>query len=150
MRRLQTRRDFSSSKGTRKLQTPSGKNVIINLFRDVLGPSEVDITAIEKYIAPSYVQHVDGVTLDYDAFIAHMQKQKQVIASMSIEFLAMAEEGDTVFTSHVVTARKKGGSVIRAKVIAHFTIKDNRVTGCDELTRLLSGSNEDRDIGSRH
>ncbi|WP_028318669.1 nuclear transport factor 2 family protein [Desulfobulbus elongatus] len=132
------------------MKKKTAKDVVINLFRDVLESPVVDVSVIDKYIAPSYVQNVDGVVLDYDGFIEHMEKQKQVVASLSVEFLAIAEDGDTVFTNHIVTANKKDGSTIQVKVIAQFTVQNNRLTNCDELTRLLSGNHEDRDIGSRH
>ena len=132
------------------MQSSTGKNLIRNLFNEVLGAPTVDISVIEKYVDPSYEQKVDGVTLNYDDFIQHMRKQKTVIASVSVEFLAIVEEGDTVFTNHIVTATKKDGSALKSKVIAQFTIRNNRLVGCDELTHLLAGSKEDRDMGSRH
>lgn len=85
----------------------SGKAIIRNLFRDVLESSEVEISVIEKYIDPAYIQKVDGVTLDYHGFIEHMKKQKQVIDAMSVTFISMVEESDTVFTNHIVVAKKK-------------------------------------------
>lgn len=132
------------------MQYNAGKNLIRNLFNEVLGAPTVDISIIEKYVDPSYVQKVDGVTLNYEDFIQHMRKQKTIIASVSVEFLAIVEEGDTVFTNHIVTATKKDGSALKTKVIAQFTIQNNRLVGCDELTHLLAGSKEDRDMGSRH
>lgn len=128
----------------------SGKEVIRRLFKDVLEAPVVEMSVIENYIDPRYIQSVDGVVLDYHGFIEHMKKQKQVIASMGVDFLSMVEENDTVFTNHIVTAKKKDGSEIQAKVIAQFTIQAGRLIACDELTRLLSGKEEDRDIGSRH
>ncbi|MDR0576839.1 MAG: nuclear transport factor 2 family protein [Candidatus Accumulibacter sp.] len=132
------------------MQNKTPRQVIIDLFNDILGAPSVDISAVQKYVDPAYVQHVDGVTLDYPGFIEHLRKQKQVIDSMTVEFLAMVEDGETVFTNHIVTAAKKDGSRIRAKVMAQFTVRDGRVIGCDELTQLLSGNPEDRDLGSRH
>ena len=38
---------------------------------------------------------------------------------------------------------------IRAKVIAVFEFKDQKLISCDELTHLIEGSNDDRDMGSR-
>lgn len=52
------------------------KTKIVDLFRNLLKSSEVDLTAVEKHIAPSFIQMVDGVVLDYDAFVEHMRKQK--------------------------------------------------------------------------
>lgn len=128
----------------------SGKAIIRNLFRDVLESSEVELSVIEKYIDPAYIQKVDGVILDYHGFIEHMKKQKQVIESMSVTFISMVEESDTVFTNHIVVAKKKDKEELRVHVIAQFTLQDGRLIACDELTRLIRGNEEDHDIGSRH
>lgn len=128
----------------------SGKTLIQNLFRDVLMASEVDKSIIEKYIDPSYVQTVDGVTLDYDSFVTHIIEQKKVINTIEVEFSTLVQEGNVVFSNHIATVHKKDGSNLKAHVIAQFTIKNNRLVECDELTRLIEGNDEDMDIGSRH
>ncbi|NCD11076.1 MAG: hypothetical protein EOL93_00870 [Epsilonproteobacteria bacterium] len=128
----------------------SRKGIIRNLFRDVLESSEVEISVIEKYIDPAYIQKVDGVILDYHGFLEHMKKQKQVIDAMSVTFLSMVEESDTVFTNHIVAAKKKDGEELHVHVIAQFTLQDERLIACDELTRLISGNEEDQNIGSCH
>lgn len=61
----------------------------------------------------------------------------------------MAEEGYLVFTNHIVTAIKNDGSKLTVKVLAQFTIKNDRLAACDELTHLTAGKNEDRDFESR-
>jgi len=126
-----------------------GKSLIENLFRNVLTASKVDNSVFERYIDPSYVQTVDGVTLDYAAFISHINYQKKVITTMKVEFVTIVQEDNVVFTNHIVTIQKKDGSSLKAHVIAQFTVKNNRLVACDELTRLIEGNQEDRDIGSR-
>ena len=44
---------------------------------------------------------------------------------------------------------KYSGGKVKAKVIALFVIKDNKIVLCDELTHVIAGSSEDRDLGSR-
>jgi hypothetical protein len=39
--------------------------------------------------------------------------------------------------------------VIRVKVIAFFTVRNGRIVRVDELTLLLRGADEDRDLGLR-
>ena len=125
------------------------KTKIVDLFRNLLKSSEVDLTAVEKHIAPYFIQMVDGVVLDYDAFVEHMRKQKELVASASVEFLAIVEEGNTLFSNHVVTVHKRDNSVIQVKVIAQFVFEGDRLVRCDELTRLLSENPEDHIFGSR-
>jgi hypothetical protein len=50
---------------------------------------------------------------------------------------------------HLVDAEKTNGDTIRAKVIAFYTVRDGKIVHVDELTHLLHGADEDRDMGSR-
>ena len=126
------------------------KALIKNLFTDVLMAPELDVSLIVQYVDPSYIQKVDGVELDYDSFVNHIEAQKKVISKLDVNFLTLVQEGNVVFSNHIVTAHKKDGSIIKVKVIAQFTIHNNRLVLCDELTRLIEGGGEDHDIGSRH
>lgn len=119
-------------------------------IRDIVGGSQVDEAEIRRLFAVGYVQKVDGKTLDLDGFIAHMRAQKQHIAEAETEFLALAEDGGTVFSNHIVRAKKADGSRIAVQVLAQFEFDENgQIALCDELTRLLEGGSEDADIGSR-
>lgn len=86
------------------------KDTIRHIFRDIVGGSQVDEAQIRRLFAVGYVQKVDGKTLDLDGFIAHMRAQKQHIAEAETEFLALAEDGGTVFSNHIVRAKKADGS----------------------------------------
>ncbi|MDO4640658.1 MAG: nuclear transport factor 2 family protein [Neisseria sp.] len=127
------------------------KEVLRHIFENIVGGDRVDEAEIMRLFAEDYCQKVDGKTLDLAAFIAHMKLQKQHIHSSQTEFLALVEEGDTVFSNHIVRAVKNDGSRIAVQVIAQFVFdKDGKICLCDELTRLLQGDEADRDIGSQH
>jgi len=104
---------------------------------------------IAAYFHRDYRQYVDGKELDYAGFVAHMKAQQNVVAKMNIYFKNIIQEDNIVFTNHVVDIWKKDGGKIKIHVIAQFTMKDGKVIGCDELTHLISGNEEDKDIGSR-
>ena len=124
------------------------KDTIRHIFRDIVGGSQVDEAEIRRLFAVGYVQKVDGKTLDLDGFIAHMRAQKQ--HSAEAEFLALVEDGGTVFSNHIGRAKKADGSRIAVQVLAQFEFDENgQIALCDELTRLLEGGSEDADIGSR-
>ena len=72
------------------------KEIIRQVFIDIVGSREVDEVAIRQLFAAAYQQKVDGKTLDLAAFIAHMHAQKQHIVEAETEFLALAEEGNVV------------------------------------------------------
>ena len=52
-------------------------------------------------------------------------------------------------THHHVKVDKKSGQRSEIAVMARFTLASGRILRCDELTHLLVGEREDRDLGSR-
>lgn len=132
------------------MKNSSGKELIKNLFKNVLQNQSVDIEIIKKYISEKYIQYVDGKELRFEQFVEHIKKQKEVIESIKVDFISMVEENNIVFTNHIVSINKKDNSFVKVKVIAEFIIENEKLVKCDELTLLLNGSSEDKDLGSRH
>ncbi|MCG3679893.1 hypothetical protein [Aliarcobacter butzleri] len=132
------------------MKNSSGKELIKDLFKNVLQNQSVDIEIIKKYISEKYIQYVDGKELRFEQFVEHIKKQKEVIESIKVDFISMVEENNIVFTNHIVSINKKDNSFVKVKVIAEFIIENEKLVKCDELTFLLNGSSEDKDLGSRH
>src|ERR1700733_1406009 len=128
----------------------SGKDIVVGALREIVEAGVVDRAMIDRYFSPEYVQHVDGKTLGYAEMLPHLLKQKEALVSVKVTILGVAEEGDFVFTNHEVVAVKKTGERVRFKVLAQFTVRDQKIIGCDELTRMIEGHAQDRDLGSRH
>lgn len=102
-----------------------------------------------KYISKDYVQHVDGKTFNFAQYVQHMEHIKNILKSMSVFFQDIIAEGNKVVTVHIVKGTKEDGTEMAAKVIALFTVKDGKIVSCDELTHMIKGQEEDRDMGSR-
>lgn len=118
------------------------------VFKDVIEDLNADESIISKYFSPSYIQHVDGHTLDYKDFIQHMLAQKAILSSAKVTIDKCLTEGNTICTVHLVNAVKKNGEQVDVKVIAYFEMEDGKITLCDELTHVLKGKPEDQNIGS--
>ena len=127
----------------------ANKALLREAFQEVMVNPDADETIIAKYMSKDYRQNVDGLSFDYEGFVQHMVTQKQVIKEASVEFEHMVAEGDKVCTVHHIHAVKDDGNEIKGKVVALFQFKDNKIILCDELTHLVEGSEEDRDLGSR-
>ncbi|BAU74690.1 nuclear transport factor 2 family protein [Metapseudomonas furukawaii] len=132
------------------LSPADSKQRIFDLFHDLVQAETLDPEKVADYLDPDYQQRVDGVLLDYQGFIAHMHRQKEAIARVEVEFLCLVAEGNVVFSNHQVHALTRDGRRVVVKVIAQFELKQGRLLRCDELTRLVSGTQEDEDLGSRH
>lgn len=126
------------------------KQLIRLAFQNVIEATSVDAHEIEKYFSKRYVQNVDGRTLLFEEFVAHVIKQKETVALAKVRFLNLICETNVVFSNHEVDVLKKDGSKAKFKVIAEFCIADGKIVSCDELTRMIEGEKSDRDLGSRH
>lgn len=127
----------------------ASRQFIKEVFANTIENMDATQETYAKYFSKDYVQYVDGKTLNYNGFIAHMAAQKAALQSAEVTFKHMVAEGDKVATVHIVKAVKKDGRAVQAQVNALFQLKDNRVILCDELTRLIEGDPSDKDLGSR-
>lgn len=124
------------------------KHIIEQVFRDVLENPVFDLFFIEKYFSKDYIQCVDHHQLNYEEFILHIKKLKEKVAEQKIEILTYAENGNIIFTHHLANSVLKDGSTVLHKVLAEFTIEDNKIIRCDELTLLLEGDFSAKNLGS--
>ncbi|UTH72385.1 nuclear transport factor 2 family protein [Chromobacterium sp. IIBBL 290-4] len=124
--------------------------LVRGMFADLIEAGRNDEASIRRYMSDDYRQCVDGRELDLASFQAHLLKQREVVEKMQVEFLAVAQDGDSVLTHHLVRVFKKNGDTPLFQVLAHFSIRDGRIAACDELTRQLEGHAADSDLGSRH
>lgn len=102
-----------------------------------------------ELLTPDYIQRVDGKELDYAGFLAHTAALQASLKSASVTFEHMVTDGLSAATVHIADAVKANGERIRLKVIAYYEFRDKRIALVDELTHLLDGTEQDRDLGSK-
>ena len=125
------------------------KTLLKQMFREMFESDSFDERVIDRYFSPKYVQHADGVTLDFNAFVDHVRELKRTVAKLEVTFEQMVAEGDKVMEIHRVTGEKRDGSKFTARLMSFWLIEDGKIVLCDELSRLEQGAAEDRDLGSR-
>lgn len=123
------------------------KAFIKKAFKDVIENIDADESVIEKYFSKDYKQWVDGHELDYQGFVSHMKAQKQRIARVNIEFERLVVEGEDVATIHHIDALTKDNHPVKGIVIAHLSVRDNKICFCKELTKITHGREEDKELG---
>ncbi|MFK3841790.1 nuclear transport factor 2 family protein [Serratia sp. NPDC087055] len=128
------------------LKTPAA--IVLDALQQVVAAPQHQPALIAEFFHADYHQQVDGKTLDYSQFVQHMALLKQLTRSMTLVFVAVAGQGDAVLTHHLVRVEKRDGGSSLVKVLAHFTVRDGKISACDELTQLLEGEHGDRDLGS--
>ena len=124
------------------------KHIIQQVFSTILENPVFDLSLIEKYFSKDYIQFVDHHQLNYEEFILHIKKLKEKVAEQKIDILNYAENGNIIFTHHIAKSILKDGSIVVHKVLAEFTIEENKIIQCDELTLLLEGDFSSRNLGS--
>lgn len=117
-------------------------------LRSVVCHPEHSEAKIRAFFSPNYQQIVDGQSLDFAGFVEHMAKLKHLTHTIDITLVAIARQNHAVLTHHLVAVNKKDGAQSHLEVFAHFTLQDGLITRCEELTRLVQGTEQDRLLGS--
>jgi ketosteroid isomerase-like protein len=130
------------------LSKEQGRTLIESALASLLDP-QLDAEDLSRYFAPDYVQDVDGKRLDFSGFIDHARMLKKSLRKARATIEQIIVDGATIADVHVVDGEKTNGDTFRAKVIAFYTVRDGKIVRVDELTHLLQGADEDRDLGSR-
>lgn len=143
---------MNSKKNTQKRQAYclGKKELLVRIFKAIFEKDGFDEAEIHKYFHPDYTQYVDGKVLKFDDFVAHIKSLKSTVNQVKICFEHLIEDGNKVCSVHYPEAKKDNGMIIKAKVIAMFEFKGDQLILCDELTHLIEGDKEDKDLGSRH
>src|SRR5215469_3623475 len=133
------------------MQNPaeSNKAFIRRMFQDVFANDSFDQEVLERYFSPKFIQHADGKTLDFAGLLDHVRELKRAVAHLHFSFEYMLAEGNKVMDVHRVTADKRAGGTISARLFSLWVIEDGRIVLCDELSRLEEGAAEDHDLASR-
>ncbi|REC47435.1 nuclear transport factor 2-like protein [Chryseobacterium pennipullorum] len=121
---------------------------IRQVFTHVLENPVFDESLIEQYFSRDYVQTVDHQQLHYEEFVLHIKKLKEKVAEQHIDIVSYAENGDSIFTRHIAKSFLKDGSYALHQVMAEFTIRDQKIVRCNELTLLLEGNHAEKNLGS--
>lgn len=121
---------------------------LTKVFAALMDP-EVSAEEVGRYFAPEYVQIADSQRLDHAEFVAHARELKRVLAGGAVTLEAVVAEGSTVASRHLVEARKTSGERVRMKVFAFFEIEGGLIRRAEEVTHMVEGAAEDRDLGSR-
>lgn len=101
-----------------------------------------------KYVAKDFINPIDGNVFNYDQWVTHQKNIKKIVKSMQPTFDLLVAEGNHVAAIYRINIIKNDGSKLEVKDMAFFTIKNQKISYCEELTRLIKGDQKDKDIGS--
>ncbi|GFM69752.1 nuclear transport factor 2 family protein [Pseudomonas capsici] len=87
-----------------------------------------------RHFSTEFTMWKDGVTTNLDDLIAHFANLQASAPNRSIHFVDMVASETLVFEQHTVTVRR-AESIEQVDVFAKWTVRNGRITACEELTR---------------
>ena len=119
------------------------------LFAHIYQPDIDPKTLIEQHVSKDYQQVADYHRLDYEDFVSHILKQRELVEEVGFDFLHLVEEGNCVASLHQVSAVKKAtGKKIKGELHAFFHFDQaGKIISCNERTQILEGDKADQNLG---
>lgn len=111
--------------------------------------ANIPVSDLSNFFTENYTQWVDGKTMSYKEFLLHAAELKKVVLNFSIEIQECIWNAPIAADIHTIHVMKKDGKKLHFKVIAFFTFDNNKISHVNEMTYLLQGDTEDKNLGSR-
>lgn len=74
---------------------------------------------------------------------------KKSLKYLKVNIKSIAQDNDVIFINHLIHGETKDKKMFSVEVIAEFRIKDEKIYYCNELTHMIEGDDENKDLGSR-
>lgn len=123
--------------------------LVLHALKEIITNPIYNEDVIKTFFSLNYHQIVNGKNLNFDDFINHIKFLKQQTTYIKLTVIASAASGNTVFTHHKVVANKVDGTIASFEVLAHFSVMNQKIASCKELTRVIDGVDSDQDFGSK-
>ena len=120
--------------------------LIKNFWRELYSTDKNTVSVVKKYLHENYQQCINGVTMDSNKYIQHVEQQKNNINVTTIDYKHIVEYGDELFAIYYPKATDRNNNPVDAEVIAYFKIKDNKIFNIHGNVRLISGKPTDVDM----
>ncbi|MEM6890754.1 MAG: hypothetical protein AAF636_21865 [Pseudomonadota bacterium] len=127
----------------------TARESLAEAFADLFGPNNDALVTAKKYMTPDYTQCVDGVVLDFEGFVKHLKTLQSTFRMVDFTFEKVVASGTTILDIHIVDAVKKGRVDNPDEGHSVPSYAWEQIERIDELTHLIEGDAEDRNLGSR-
>ncbi|WP_405003536.1 nuclear transport factor 2 family protein [Kitasatospora purpeofusca] len=105
--------------------------------------------AVARHFTPDYRQRTNGVWSDRAGFVEHIAKLRSLVREGRVEVHDELRDGTRYADRHTVTVTKHDGRTSRIEVYLFAELAaDGRFERVEETTLLVSGDEDDRDLGS--
>ncbi|MFJ4094609.1 nuclear transport factor 2 family protein [Kitasatospora sp. NPDC089913] len=105
--------------------------------------------AVSRHFTPDYRQRTNGVWSDRAGFVEHIAKLRSLVREGRVEVHDELRDGTRYADRHTVTVTRNDGRTSRIEVYLFAELAaDGRFERVEETTLLLTGDEDDRDLGS--
>ncbi|ROS01770.1 SnoaL-like protein [Sinobacterium caligoides] len=127
-----------------------GHPEVNHYLRQTFGTFFNNPEAMESELSDDFVQVFGGKINSRADFLAHVSVLQQSLTGAKIRFEDVSIDKDGVISEiHTIALNKKDGSEAVLRFLAFYYFKDGKLSKVDELSAVVQGSSEDRDLGSR-
>ncbi len=124
---------------------------ITRALNDLLFAPDPDLPldeVVDRHFTPDYRQRTNGVWSDRAEFVQHMTRLRSLVSGGRVEVHDELRDGPRYADRHTVTVTRHDGRTSRTEVylFARFAA-DGRFAQVEETTLLLSGDEDDRNLG---
>ena len=117
-------------------------------FNDLFNRN-ADRETIDRHVSQDYTAWSDGRVIRRHQFEEHVLAIRKDIESMEVAFEDVVTADDRIAAVMTFTLHRKDGRTSQMLVHAFYTIREGKIHRLSELTHLLTGAEEDRDLASR-
>jgi hypothetical protein len=101
---------------------------------------EEPAVVFDRYHAPGFTLHNDGLTLDRDRIVAHIRPVRRNAVAADVDIHQALTRGDQVAARYTLTARMRSGAVVATDIhVIGRVADDGRMLRLDQLTRTVEG-----------
>jgi hypothetical protein len=101
---------------------------------------EEPAVVFDRYHAPGFTLHNDGLALDRDRIVAHIRPVRRKTVAADVDIHQALALGDEVAARYTLTARMRNGTVVATDIhVIGRVADDGRMLRLDQLTRTVEG-----------
>lgn len=116
------------------------------IWESVYAPEKDVSTVIHHYFHPDYTQCINGVEINFDEYISHVQEQKQNMTRIKIDYKHIVQDNNEVFALYYPRGTNNEGLLVEAEVIAYFQFQEQKLKRIHGQVRLIEGRLSDIDM----
>jgi carbonic anhydrase len=120
--------------------------ILKNSWNAIYDPNLDTYQTIHRHFHQDYEQCINGVRMNLDEYITHVDAQKKHMTLSSIDYKHFLEKENELFAIYYVYAKNIKGLPIEAEVISYFSFKDKKIFRIHGQVRLIKGELADVDM----